>query len=154
MDFFNSYMILSTDLRSIIHYIVYKLVKYDIIRMLTKCRIAGCENRRNPDRHICSVHKSSELDIIIPRKTMIQMFKYLNWNLDEYYSDCFLVGYDICGLNPAAGFEITFVRSFQAIASDDRTLFDTLNKYYPGIELYILNLTEQKKILKEEITIH
>src|SRR5205085_10678833 len=109
MDLFNLYMTLPTELRSIIHYMCYMLVKNDNIRMLTICRIVGCENRRNTDHHICSVHRHSELDIILPRKIMILMFKYLNWDL-EY--DCFLAGYDIFGgLNPAAGWENIFISS-------------------------------------------
>ena len=145
MDLFNSYMTLPAELRSIIHHMCHMLIKYDIIRILTKCRTIGCENRRNCDQHVCSVHESSETDIIIPRRIMSQMFKGASMYEKNH---CFIAGYDnpSCGYVPYARYECTFVRV--VVSGDFKS--DILNKKFPGIEWYIQNLNEQKKICEKE----
>ena len=150
MDLFNSYMALPTELRSIIHYMCYMLTKYDVICALTKCQKIGCENRRVPALHVCLHHKEREAS---HKSLTIMTGKSLGRTIT--IDNCFRInGYDAISHNlipPQVmnSYINIFITAVRTVDSDDRTAFDLL-KIFPGIEWYIRNLNEQKKIFDKE----
>lgn len=169
MDLFNLYIVLPIELRSIIHYMYHMLIKYDILHLLTKCRIEDCHRRRTPNNYRCQDHMRHCNNYPILSSATIGK---ISWNALGYSGQPMtkrvtglIRGYDNAwndlipraiwdnGLYSDFGYVIYFINyDFldEMNSVNKKRIFDILSEKCPGINWYIRNLYEQKKIYEKE----
>lgn len=146
------YINLPVELRGIIHCLYVELCKYDIICMLTKCRLENCDNRRRSGYSCCRTHTGYVSDCMYSEIA----YKSLGYSEIKKYGG-WIAGYDrshSSSLFPRTIYDsslnIEFYDAIFCVDSNDEAAIESLNKKCIGLEWYIRKLHQQKKIAANE----